>query len=151
MTTPELLQIGEFAKATGTNLRTLRYYEEMDLIAPSMRSPGGFRFYDHHQLERVVAIRKLQSLGLSLAEIGEIMNVRKHSDGNLVPLVERALERHREVIAQKLEECRAGLAAVDGALQRLRQCRDCDVQLDIHCDPCSKDGCAMPPPLKALL
>ena len=41
---PELLLIGEFAKLAGTNLRTLRYYEERGLFKPARRSRGGFRY-----------------------------------------------------------------------------------------------------------
>ena len=34
----ELLKIGDFARVAGTNLRTLRYYEELGLLTPAARS-----------------------------------------------------------------------------------------------------------------
>ena len=46
----DLMQIGKFAKLTGSNLRTLRYYEELGLIEPASRSDGGFRLYSRNQL-----------------------------------------------------------------------------------------------------
>ena len=67
----ELLQIGEFAQLAGSNLRTIRYYEELGLLTPASRSAGGFRFYKHSQLDRMVAIKRLQDLGLSLKEIAQ--------------------------------------------------------------------------------
>ena len=42
---PKLHKIGVFAKMAGTNLRTLRYYEEVGLLQPAARSNGGFRYY----------------------------------------------------------------------------------------------------------
>src|SRR5690348_10590123 len=44
MTDPTM-QIGEVADRIGLSLRTIRYYEEVGLITPSARSPGGFRLY----------------------------------------------------------------------------------------------------------
>ena len=67
----DLLQIGEFARLAESNLRTIRYYEELGLLTPASRSSGGFRYYRHDQLDRMVAIKRLQDLGLSLKEIAE--------------------------------------------------------------------------------
>ena len=39
------MQIGEVAERTNLSLRTIRYYEEVDLVPPSARTPGGFRLY----------------------------------------------------------------------------------------------------------
>ena len=71
--TDDLMQIGEFAKQADTNLRTLRYYEELGLIKPARRSSGKFRHYSLDQLKRVAAIKRLQGLGLSLDEVQEII------------------------------------------------------------------------------
>ena len=65
----ELLKIGKFAKLAKTNLRTLRYYEELGLVTPSRRSKGGFRYYRPTDLARVEMIQFLQELGLPLEEI----------------------------------------------------------------------------------
>jgi hypothetical protein len=65
----QLLQIGEFAKRTGTNLRTLRYYEELGLIRPTKRSAGGFRYYAPDQSERILAIKRRLQLGRQLLRV----------------------------------------------------------------------------------
>lgn len=39
------MQIGEVAERIGLSLRTIRYYEEVGLVVPSVRSQGGFRLY----------------------------------------------------------------------------------------------------------
>ena len=60
MTAPQhdhLLKIGDFAKLADTNLRTLRYYEELGLLTPAERSDGGFRHYRATDVNRVRAIK----------------------------------------------------------------------------------------------
>ena len=66
----ELLKIGAFAELAGTNLRTLRYYEEIGLLEPALRSRGRFRYYRPTDLNRVRMIRNLQDLGLAYYKSG---------------------------------------------------------------------------------
>ena len=54
--------------------RALRYYQELELITPSGRTPGGMRRYSEADLARVTRIRELQSLlGLNLEEIAVVL------------------------------------------------------------------------------
>jgi DNA-binding transcriptional MerR regulator len=152
MSSAELLQIGEFAKAAGTNLRTLRYYEEIGLVEPAERSTGGFRFYSPNQLHRVLAIRKLQRLGLPLSEIRDLLMPRGGKPGEpLVKGLRAALTRQRQIVEAELAEQHRHLRDIETALRRLVQCDDCDIELTLHCDPCQKDGQSMPNALRILL
>ena len=47
-----LLQIGQVAEATGLSLKTIRHYDEVGLVTPSERSPGGFRLYTTADVDR---------------------------------------------------------------------------------------------------
>jgi DNA-binding transcriptional MerR regulator len=70
-----LLRIGAVAKRIGVSTRTLRYYEEVGLLTPSGRSPGGARHYTDVDLERVKHIRRLQTLmGFDLDRIRVFLN-----------------------------------------------------------------------------
>lgn len=67
-------RIDEVARRTNLTKRTLRYYEELGLLAPAQRSEGNYRLYsasDIHRLEHIVAMRDL--LGLELKEIREMV------------------------------------------------------------------------------
>jgi MerR family transcriptional regulator, repressor of the yfmOP operon len=68
------LRIGEVAQLTGTTPRTIRYYEELGLLAPaSDRSPGAHRVYDEGDVERLRELLRLRRvLGLSLDELKEL-------------------------------------------------------------------------------
>jgi DNA-binding transcriptional MerR regulator len=64
----KLLSIGEVATDTGLTPRTLRYYEELQLIPPPIRTEGGTRLYTEAHLERLQRIKFLKEImGLSLS------------------------------------------------------------------------------------
>ncbi len=68
------LRIGEVATRAGVSCRTLRYYEELRLLAPSGHSAGGARRYTEDDLGRLLRIRELQEvMGFDLEEIGAIL------------------------------------------------------------------------------
>jgi MerR family transcriptional regulator, repressor of the yfmOP operon len=70
----ELLSIGAAAALAGVSERALRYYQELGLITPCARTPGGLRRYSDEDLARVARIRELQTLlGLNLDEIAVVL------------------------------------------------------------------------------
>lgn len=99
-TQPRLL-IGFVAKQTGVPIKTIRYYEEIGLLKTSGRTEGGFRVFDLDVFNRLSFIKRSQYLGLSLAEIGEILTV--HDQGSLpcdhvkVKLLEKLMEIDRQI------------------------------------------------------
>lgn len=68
------VRIGEVAQLTGTTPRTIRYYEELGLLAPtSDREPGAHRVYNDADVERLQEVLRLRRvLGLSLDELKEL-------------------------------------------------------------------------------
>jgi DNA-binding transcriptional MerR regulator len=67
-------RIGEIADQIGVSTRTLRYYEQVGLVAPSSYSKGGSRRYVQADLHRILRIRELQAvMGFNLDEIREIL------------------------------------------------------------------------------
>lgn len=62
------LTIGEVAEQAGVTVRTLRYYEELGLLAPA-RDPGGRRRYDPATIDRLYRIKLLRGLGTPVAEV----------------------------------------------------------------------------------
>jgi DNA-binding transcriptional MerR regulator len=65
-----LHRIGEVAARAGVTTRTLRYYQELGLLAPSGRSPGGTRRYSESDIARLLRILELRNvMGLGLERI----------------------------------------------------------------------------------
>ena len=55
----ELSQIGGGADRLRVSTRTIKYYEELGLVSPEKRSPGGFRLYGAADVERLQRILRL--------------------------------------------------------------------------------------------
>lgn len=69
------MRIGELAQKAGVTPRTIRYYENLGLLQPSEREGKGFRYYTEVELAKLHKIDALQSLGLTLEEIGSIIDL----------------------------------------------------------------------------
>jgi len=64
------LTVGEVSGRSGVSAPTLRYYEDIGLIA-STRAPSGHRRYERHVLRRLAVVAAGQRVGLSLGAIRE--------------------------------------------------------------------------------
>lgn len=135
---PKLLKIGDVAKQTGITLRTLRYYEELELIEPIERTKGNFRLYDHQVIQRVQFINSLKKLDFSLEEIRDILGPANSikTDRDTVDRTRQALLLKKEKITAKLNEMIDMSRQVDISLGILDACVSCkqDHQ-DLPCDP----------------
>jgi DNA-binding transcriptional MerR regulator len=150
-----LIKIGEFAELAGTNLRTLRYYEEIGLLEPAARSAGGFRFYRRADLERLRMVASLQGLGLELARIRELMPTRAEgrSHGEFLAGVRRALREQVALLDARMAELAERRRGLEQALAKLVECDGCNhhpSRDNDFCHPCQVDGKALPPDLSAL-
>ena len=68
------IRISDAATRVGVSARTLRYYEELGLLTPSLYTPGGERRYtpeDLALLQRILELREV--LGMNLDEIREFL------------------------------------------------------------------------------
>ncbi len=136
--TDHLMQIGEFAKQADTNLRTLRYYEELGLIKPAHRSSGKFRYYSPDQLKRVTAIKRLQGLGLSLSEVQEIMAPAPSEMTGAVEQIQNGLDKQIELVSDRITSLQTELDELIGTRMKLQDCRTCDHDLGTSaCDVCA--------------
>jgi DNA-binding transcriptional MerR regulator len=81
-----LWRVGELAKRTGVSVRTLHWYEEIGLMAPSQRSEAGHRLYAAEDLGRLQQIRSLRQLGFSLDEIRACLGERQFSPQQVIAL-----------------------------------------------------------------
>ncbi|MBI4304531.1 MAG: MerR family transcriptional regulator [Chloroflexi bacterium] len=107
--------IGQLACELNLNPKTIRYYEEVGILPEPQRSESGYRLYSGVEIERLRLVKRAKLLGLSLAEIKEI--VRYAVDGRCGLLEDRLLslvEAKLSEIDQRIKE----LIAFRGDLQR---------------------------------
>lgn len=157
-TGPDLLKIGEFAEHAGTNLRTLRYYEELGLLQPALRSEGSFRYYRPTDVNRVRLIQGLQELGLQLDRIRELLDTRPEkgteTDRSVwVQRVQAALDEHRGLIQERIRTLEVQREHLDQAARKLDSCVSCEHLpglVNNYCEPCQRTGEALPSFLSGL-
>lgn len=65
--------ISQVAGLTGISVRTLQYYDEIDLLKPSEVTPSGYRLYDDRALEKLQQILFFKELDFKLKEIRGIL------------------------------------------------------------------------------
>ncbi len=118
-------QIGEVADRTGVTQRTLRFYEERELITPAERLEGGFRLYSENDIERVALIKKLQELlGLSLADIKEMVDAEQLRDQIRSTFrADRELPSRRKRVQLVVDSTRRQLEIVEHKSQQLTEMR----------------------------
>lgn len=70
-----MLSIGEFSKICKASIKTLHYYDKIQLLVPSKTDPDtGYRQYDNQQLSKMLLIQRLKRYGFSLNEIKNMLS-----------------------------------------------------------------------------
>ncbi len=134
----DTLTIADAAARTGFSASTLRYYEQVGLVAPE-RSPSGYRRYDERDLLRLTFIARAKALGLSLDEIAGLADLW---DGDRCGPIQEQL---RAVLDEKITVCDRQARDAEALARQLRHVA---AGLDGHTPdgPCDDDcGCLAPP------
>ena len=100
-------KIGEFSRLMQVTVKTLRHYEQKELLIPDeVENWTGYRYYSIAQMLKLNSIRKLQQLGFSLEEIRDLYDNESHT-----PSVEQLTEKinDTEILLQRLIERRKQL------------------------------------------
>jgi MerR family transcriptional regulator, repressor of the yfmOP operon len=117
---PRLLRIQEVAAETGLTPRSIRYYEEMGLLAPAGRSEGAYRLYDADDLERLRFIAGLRNdAGFSLAEIGMLLEDEEARARNRVQFRAGTEDEQRAALADALARVDRQIATLERKRGRL--------------------------------
>ena len=107
MSTPETpLRIGDVAKLAGTTPRTIRYYEELGLLAGAPERPsGGHRLYTQAEVERLREVIRLKELlGVTLDELKDLLTAEEARAAVRAQLRRDDVdpERRRELLTEAL-------------------------------------------------
>ncbi len=121
---PAPLRIGALAAAAGVSVQALRYYERRGLIAPAGRRESGYREYAPATAEDVRFIRHAQQMGFRLAEIDELLRLRRrvaHSGGKDGDAVRAAVQARRDDVTRRMAQLEAIGRTLDGLLDTCDQ------------------------------
>jgi DNA-binding transcriptional MerR regulator len=116
--------IGDLANEFGVTLRTLRFYEDKNLIHP--RRQGLNRLYGRRDRARLKLILLGRKVGFSLSEIKEMLDLYDLKDGNSAQLhtalgrfseLIEVLQRQKRDVEQAIDELTRTVAIVSGMLR----------------------------------
>jgi MerR family copper efflux transcriptional regulator len=110
------MKIGELASSTGVTTKTIRYYEQIGLLADPPRTQSGYRNYDPTATERLGFVKAAQRAGLALTEIRSVLDIHDRGDvpcGHVSALIDA-----------KLHDIDERLQALQRTQQELRQLRN---------------------------
>lgn len=109
-----MLTIGKLGQATGVKVPTIRYYEQIGLLAEPERSTGNQRLYGRKAQERLAFIRHARDLGFSLEAIRDLLSLSDRPDQSC-EAADLIARQQLVAIEQRIER----LIALKGELERM--------------------------------
>ncbi|MFJ5769800.1 MerR family transcriptional regulator [Psychrobacillus sp. NPDC093180] len=101
-----MYSIGNLAKLSNTTVRTLRYYDEIELLTPSQLSEGGHRYYEEQDVIKLQYIKILKEIGFSLITIREMLEHQHLSHKDALTMQLKVLEIEKERIEEQSRSIR---------------------------------------------
>jgi DNA-binding transcriptional MerR regulator len=90
-----MMQISEAAELAGVTARAIRHYHRIGLLPEPERTTSGYRSYGLRDISRLIQIRRLTSLGLTLSQVAEALDDEGADTTRLLSDLDAALERQQ--------------------------------------------------------
>lgn len=99
------MSIGMAARTVRCSVPTLRYYEQIGLLDPAIRTASGHRTYDRRDIDRLILIRRCRDLGMSIKDVAALINVQALPGDcdNALSLI----STHRSALSARISELKA--------------------------------------------
>ncbi len=107
------MNIGDASTQSGLPAKTIRYYEDIGLVAPG-RSNNGYRDFSDTDLHKLSFVQRARSLGFSIEECRALLSLYNDHDRASAD-VKSLAKAHLEQISEKI----AGLQAMQKTLSEL--------------------------------
>lgn len=127
------MKISEVAKQTNVPAKTIRYYEDVGLLAPPTRANNGYRVYQDNSVKTLIFIRRCRELKISIDEIKQLVEAKnqpssscQHVDNIIAQQLENIRKAQQELA--KLEQSLATLANSCGHGKVI----DCEILNELH-------------------
>ncbi|MES2000876.1 MAG: helix-turn-helix domain-containing protein [Pseudomonadota bacterium] len=132
------LVIGELARAAGTAVETVRYYEEIGILPKPARTAGNYRSYGSGEVARLSFIRRARGLGFGLDQVRTLLSLAD-DHGRPCGEVDDLAQKHlsevdrkigdlvalRQELSSLISQCRQGTVAACRILEALGPLSEC--------------------------
>jgi MerR family transcriptional regulator, thiopeptide resistance regulator len=105
--------VKKLSELSGVTVRTLHFYEEVELLKPAYYGPNGYRYYEEKQLLQLQQILFFKELGFSLKQIQKVVG---RSDFDQLT----ALYSHRNSLNKEWEKIGVLLKTIDKTIKHLK-------------------------------
>lgn len=125
------MNIGDASARTGLPAKTIRYYEEIGLVAPA-RSENGYRSFDEADIHRLAFLGRARSLGFGIEDCRTLLGLyadRSRASGDVKAVAEQHLARIDDKIAELAEMRRTLATLIDACAGDARP--DCPILRDL--------------------
>lgn len=122
------LRIGKLAQASGVSAKTIRFYEEVELLPPAQRAENSYRLYGNEDVQRLRFIRNARSLDFSLDDLREILALRDQGEAPC-RYVMQLLEEKSVEIEERIRQLRALQEELQQLLARADSLPDDDIEM----------------------
>jgi len=119
------MKIGDAAEQSGLPVKTIRYYDEIELVSPG-RAQSGYRTYSASDIHRLQFVSRSRSLGFSLEDCRHLLSLYEDKS--------RASSSVKQIVQEKLQE-------VDRKIKELQGLRNTLVHLSDNCRGDSRPDC----------
>jgi DNA-binding transcriptional MerR regulator len=127
------MKIGELAKKTGLTTRTIRYYEELNIIKPKY-SKNGTRIFSELDIIKINLINILKQLNFPLSKIQSILSCDKNME-----FIRTFIDKEIKNLSSFINELEKIKIENDKAQEMINICKDCDKKPTYeNCSNCSK-------------
>jgi len=141
------LKIGEFSRLSQVTVKTLHHYDDLGLLGPAYIDPStGYRYYELDQLPRIHRIIALKEIGLSLEQIGLLLDEELSTEQirGMLRLKQVEIQRQVRESQQKLAmvefrlrmiDAETNFPALDVVIKRLEKMRFLSLFVESHPTP----------------
>lgn len=111
------MNISQAARQSGLSAKTIRYYEEIGLIAPASRGDNGYRQYDGRSVEELSFLARARDVGFDLQECRQLLELQRDSQRQSRHARQLVLEKSAQLKA-RIKQLRAMQAVLEDMASR---------------------------------
>ena len=111
------MNISQAARQSGLSAKTIRYYEDINLVSPAGRAANGYREYDEGALRELSFLAHAREVGFNLEECRQLLNLQRNPARRSAHAKSLVLEKV-EQLEQRIVALKSMQAQLQGMAQR---------------------------------
>lgn len=119
------MKISDASQRADLPVKTVRYYADIGLVAPSDRAANGYRDYSDRSVRQLIFVRRARAFGFSIEECRELLELYDDRNRNSSDVKEIAAKRLQQIKDKQIE-----LARLHDELEHLVECCNGDARPD---------------------